>query len=228
MDTIKLTLLSDTHSKHKLVLKEHLPGGDILIHTGDISSMGYEHELINFLNWFNEIPSYFYKVFIAGNHDWIFQQQPDYVKQVMENYPNITYLQDNFITFDEWGLNIYGSPWQPEFNDWAFNLPRNGKELKEIWSMIPNNVDILLTHGPAYGYVDKVKSKGDSLGCELLEKRIKEVEPILHVCGHIHSANGFAYDSITTYINASILDEAYKYSYPPHNIELDLTSRKLI
>jgi 3',5'-cyclic AMP phosphodiesterase CpdA len=224
---IKLTLFSDTHSKHKWIPTDHLPGGDILLHTGDISSMGYEHELLNFLNWFNEIPSYFYKVFIAGNHDWIFQKQPDYVKRVMENYPNITYLQDDFVYFAEWGLKIYGSPWQPEFYNWAFNLPRNGKELEEVWNKIPDDTDILLTHGPAHGFVDKVIGRYENLGCEKLAERIRIVQPTLHVCGHIHSGNGVDYNDQTTHINASVLDERYEYAYTPYNIELNLETKEV-
>jgi Icc-related predicted phosphoesterase len=192
-----------------------------------MSSMGYEHELLNFLNWFNEIPSYYYKVFIAGNHDWIFQKQPDYVKRVMENYPNITYLQDDFVYFYEWGLKIYGSPWQPEFYNWAFNLPRNSKELEEVWNKIPDDTDILLTHGPAYGFVDKVIGRYENLGCEKLAERIRIVQPTLHVCGHIHSGNGVAYNERTTHINASVLDERYEYAHTPYNIELNLETKEV-
>jgi predicted phosphodiesterase len=224
---IKLTLLSDTHSKHKWIPTDHLPGGDLLLHAGDVSSMGYEYELLNFLKWFNEVPSYFYKVFIAGNHDYMFQQQPEYVKRVMEQYPNITYLQDDFVYFDEWGLKVYGSPWQPEFNNWAFNLPHNGKELEEVWNKIPDDTDILLTHGPAYGFVDKILGKYENLGCEKLAERVQIVQPTLHVCGHIHSGNGVAYKDGTTYINASVLNEKYDYTYKPYNIELNLETKEV-
>jgi len=224
---IKLTLFSDTHSKHKWIPTDHLSGGDILIHTGDISTMGYEHEFLNFLNWFNSIPSYTYKVFIGGNHDWVFQQQPDHVKRVMKYYPNITYLMDDFVYFAEWGLKVYGSPWQPEFYNWAFNLPRNGEELEWVWSKIPDDTDILLTHGPAYGFVDKVIGRYDNLGCEKLAERIKVVQPTLHVCGHIHSGNGVAYNGKTTHINASVLNERYDYAYKPYNVELNLETKEV-
>lgn len=213
---MKLTLLSDTHSKHKWIPADHLTGGDVLIHAGDMSSMGYKHEVIQFLKWFDSIPNYTHKVFIAGNHDWIFEKDPNKVKDVLKKFPNIIYLQDSHILID--GVKIYGSPWQPEFFDWAFNLPRNGEELKYVWNKIPDDTDILITHGPAYGYVDRVMGEYQHLGCESLIQRINEVQPMLHVCGHIHTGNGVKDNGTTTFINASVLDERYIYEYKPYDI----------
>lgn len=204
---------------------DHFIGGDVLIHSGDISSMGYKHEVIQFLKWFDSIPSYTHKVFIAGNHDWIFEKDPNKVKDVLKNFPNITYLQDSHILID--GVKIYGSPWQPEFFDWAFNLPRNGEELEYVWNKIPDDTDILITHGPAYGYVDRVIGEYQHLGCELLIKRISEVQPMLHVSGHIHSGNGVKDNGTTTFLNASVLDEGYDYTYKPYNIELNTETKEI-
>jgi len=67
----KLTLISDTHNKHNRITQD-LPGGDIILHCGDISSMGYEHEIEGFAHWFNKLDNYDHKIFIAGNHDWGF------------------------------------------------------------------------------------------------------------------------------------------------------------
>jgi Icc-related predicted phosphoesterase len=216
---MKLTFLSDTHSKHKSIPIDHFSGGDILIHTGDISSMGYEHEIKQFLRWFESIPNYTHKVFIAGNHDWGFQQNPSMVKSLLSEFPNITYLQDSSVVID--GVKIWGSPWQPEFYNWAFNLPRNGEELEFVWNKIPTDTDILLTHGPAYGYVDKVIGRYDNLGCEKLINRILEVKPQIHSCGHIHSGNGVMSNEWTTFINSSVLDERYDYTYKPYNVLFD-------
>ena len=154
---MKITLISDTHNKHKLITQD-LPGGDLLIHAGDISSMGYEHEIREFCKWYNSLDNYTNKVFIAGNHDWGFQINTEKVKEILDFYGNITYLQDNEVLVGEKLVSIYGSPWQPEFYNWAFNLPRKGDELKEKWDNIPSNTDILITHGPAYGYVDKASA----------------------------------------------------------------------
>jgi Icc-related predicted phosphoesterase len=223
---IKLTFLSDTHSKHNHIPIDHFNGGDILLHSGDISSQGYEYEVRKFLKWFDSIPNYTHKVFIAGNHDWLFQRNPKLVKEIMKEYSGrIHYLQDSHITID--GVKIYGSPWQPEFYNWAFNLPRNGEDLEGVWSKIPDDTDILLTHGPAYGLVDKVIGRYQNLGCEKLAERIEVVQPTLHVCGHIHSGNGVDYNDQTTHINASVLNERYDYTYKPYNIELNLETKEV-
>ncbi len=215
---MKITLISDTHNKHKFVTND-LPGGDLLIHAGDLSSMGYEHEIREFCKWFNNIDNYTHKVFIAGNHDWGFQNNVEIVKEILDFYENITYLQDNSTLLGEDMVSVYGSPWQPEFYNWAFNLPRQGVELKEKWDNIPNNTDILITHGPAYGYVDKVIGRTENLGCELLTEKIKELKPKIHVCGHIHTGYGYTFDGDTHYINASVLNESYVYYNKPLTIE---------
>jgi Icc-related predicted phosphoesterase len=181
--------------------------------------MGYEHEIREFCKWFNNIDNYTHKVFIAGNHDWGFQNNVEIVKEILDFYENITYLQDNSTLLGEDMVSVYGSPWQPEFYNWAFNLPRQGVELKEKWDNIPNNTDILITHGPAYGYVDKVIGRTENLGCELLTERIKELKPKIHVCGHIHTGYGYTFDGDTHYINASVLNESYVYYNKPLTIE---------
>lgn len=215
---MKITLISDTHNKHKLITDD-LPGGDLLIHAGDISSMGYEHEIREFCKWYNSLDNYTNKVFIAGNHDWGFQINTEKVKEILDFYGNITYLQDNEVLVGEKLVSVYGSPWQPEFYNWAFNLPRKGDELKEKWDNIPSNTDILITHGPAYGYVDKVIGRVENLGCELLTERIKQIKPKIHVCGHIHSGYGYTFDGDTHYINASVLNESYVYYNRPLTID---------
>lgn len=215
---MKITLISDTHTLHKNVTPD-LIGGDILIHAGDIMNSGYRvQEVGEFCEWFDSIDNYKTKIFIAGNHDRMFQYNSELVMDIVSSYKSITYLQDSFVIVD--GLKIYGSPWQPEFFNWAFNLPRDGEELKAKWDLIPSDVDILITHGPAYGFVDQVKGKEEHLGCELLSKRIEEVKPRIHVCGHIHSGNGITLTNDTSYFNASVLDERYYYAHKPLDISL--------
>ena len=149
---MKITFISDTHTKHKQITHA-LTGGDVLIHSGDISSMGYEHEIAQFCKWFNEIDNYNHKIFIAGNHDWGFQDNVEKVMQIVNSYKTITYLQDDWVEID--GVKIYGSPWQPRFHNWAFNADR-GEDIQQHWNKIPTDSDILITHGPAYGFVDRV------------------------------------------------------------------------
>ena len=226
-----VTFISDTHGKHKQIT-EDLPGGDLLIHSGDISSMGYHHELTAFYEWFDSITNYTTKVFIAGNHDWGFLDAHRYIlykeanipqrtQDLIDSYPNIHYLQDQSLQVtveNEPTINLYGSPWQPEFNSWAFNLKRNSPELQQVCNSIPESVDILITHGPAYGYLDTVIGQSENLGCELLAERIKQAKPKIHVCGHIHSGYGYTYDKDTHYINASVLNESYLYAHKPLTI----------
>ena len=217
-----ITLISDTHNKHKQVHFD-LPGGDLLIHAGDISSMGYEHEIREFCAWYDKIVTYDHKAFIAGNHDWGFQNNTEKVSEIVNSYKTIDYLQDDLLCVGENYedmVKIWGSPWQPEFHNWAFNLPRNGKELEEKWSQIPVDTDILITHGPAFGKLDTVKGSTVNLGCELLAERINTVaRPKIHVCGHIHSGNGYYFDGQTHYFNASVLNEHYSYAYKPVTID---------
>ena len=221
---MKLSIISDTHNKHKHVTGD-LPGGDLLIHSGDISSMGYEHEITQFADWYDKIATYDHKVFIAGNHDWGFQNNVEKVKEIIDFYPTMTYLQDQLHTIqDDNGteVKIWGSPWQPEFYNWAFNLPRNGEELKAVWDMIPEGIDILITHGPAWGFLDDVEgNRNVHLGCELLAERIKQIKPKIHICGHIHTGYGHHYDGHTHYFNAAVLNERYLYSHLPWHIDRD-------
>jgi Icc-related predicted phosphoesterase len=169
-------------------------------------------------------------VFIAGNHDFGFQREPKMAKEVVNYYKDIIYLQDSFLGYGvdlENYVKIYGSPWQPEFHNWAFNLPKNGLELAQKWNEIPDDTDILITHGPAFGYLDTIMGQYDNLGCELLTKRIKTIKPKIHVCGHIHSGYGYVFDGDTHYINASVLDEQYQYTQKPLTVEWDPVTNKL-
>ena len=228
---MRITFISDTHSKHNQITKD-LPGGDLLLHAGDMSSMGYNHEIINFLEWFSKLDNYKNKFFIAGNHDWGFQDSPDWCKEMLELYGDkLNYLQDDLHVIGEdyeTSIKVYGSPWQPEFYNWAFNLPRNGLELSEKWSQIPENTDILITHGPAWGYVDKVIGGTENLGCELLVQRIKEIKPKIHLCGHIHSGHGYIFDGTTHFINGSVLSERYEYYNKPLTADWNPETNELI
>lgn len=222
-----ISLISDTHNKHKQCTQD-LPGGDLLLHGGDISSMGYEHEIKEFLIWYSRLHNYKTKAFIAGNHDWGFQDNIGKVKNILSDYPNVIYLQDDLHLlgedYDDYDKRIkfWGSPWQPEFYNWAFNLPRNGEELKYKWSLIPVDTDILITHGPAWGYLDTTEwDRTQHLGCELLTNRIKEIKPKIHICGHIHSGRGYSFDGDTHYFNASILNERYEYAHKPFTFDWD-------
>ena len=221
---MKITFISDTHNKHKYLTSNAydniLGGGDVLVHAGDVSSMGKSHEINDFLNWFSKTP-FTHKIFIAGNHDFHFETYHDIAIEYKEQ--GVHYLFDSEIVID--GIKFYGGPWQPEFYDWAFNLPR-GEKLAEKWSKIPDDTDILITHGPAFGMLDHTIT-GQQVGCVDLFHRIMEVQPKIHVCGHIHWAYGQKNFNGVEFLNASVLDERYNYSNKPIVVELNVETKEL-
>ncbi|MDB0072743.1 metallophosphatase domain-containing protein [Flavobacteriaceae bacterium] len=229
----KITFISDTHTCHKDVTKD-LVGGDILIHAGDIMNSGYSHiELDEFCKWFNsDLVDYKHKIFIAGNHDRLFEDSPETSNKIVGNYKWIDYLQDESGMYgdDERMVKVYGSPWQPEFYNWAFNLPKNGQDLMRVWNEIPKDVEILVTHGPPQGILDisgPPHNQGD-LGCSLLRVKVDEIKPKIHVFGHIHGSYGYKFMNGTHFINASILNESYRYTNKPLNIEWYPDTNELI
>jgi Icc-related predicted phosphoesterase len=220
----KITFISDTHSKHNHLtsvgMGNPLGDGDILVHAGDLSSLGHKHEIINFLDWFAKTP-FEHKIFVAGNHDFYFEKN----FQIDEKYAEmgIHYLFDDHISID--GITFYGSPWQPEFYDWAFNLPKNGYELKQRWDMIPQNVDVLITHGPAFGILDYAPM-GGHVGCELLLDKIMEVKPKIHVCGHIHEGYGQKTIDGIEFLNSSVLNGQYQHKNKPIKMIFDTETKE--
>ena len=150
---MKITFISDTHTKHEEIRKD-LPGGDLIIHAGDLMNSGYEpQDIASFVNWYSSLLTMDYKhrVFIAGNHDRMFEDNPELTEELINAYSGgLIYLQDQTHVID--GVKIYGSPWQPAFYDWAFNLPRCGQDLMRVWNAIPKDTDILITHGPPFGH----------------------------------------------------------------------------
>jgi Icc-related predicted phosphoesterase len=220
----KITFISDTHNKHKHLTSKGmgniLGSGDILVHAGDCTSMGHKHEIEQFLKWFSNT-DFEHKIFIAGNHDFGFEQKTD-IDQEFKDL-GVTYLFDNDVTID--GIKFYGSPWQPEFHNWAFNLPR-GEELAAKWEKIPDDVDILITHGPAYGILDYAPI-GGRVGCEELYRKIVEVKPKIHVCGHIHDGYGQKTMGGIEFLNASVLDDRYEHAHKPIVVEYDTETKEI-
>jgi Icc-related predicted phosphoesterase len=231
---MRITFISDTHTKHNQVTSS-LPGGDVLIHAGDISSMGYRNEIQDFIKWFSGLENYKHKIFIAGNHDWGFQTEPKDTEHLLELNPGCEYLQDNlFLIGDDTDdyedmVKVWGSPWQPEFYNWAFNLPRQGWELGVHWNQIPEDTEILITHGPPFGHLDTVKFNPTfNTGCELLRERVDVVRPKIHVFGHIHTGYGYKFDGNTHFFNAAVLDEQYNFTQKPMTVDWDPKTNELV
>jgi Icc-related predicted phosphoesterase len=224
----RLTFLSDTHTKHDK-LNGFLPGGDILLHAGDLTGRGYITEIENFMKWYDNINNYDTKVFIAGNHDFGFQDDNEKLRGLLTGYKTIDYLEDELMMVGEeyeTMIKIWGTPWQPEFHNWAFNLPR-GEKLKEKWDMIPVNTDILITHGPPLGKLDYVRYPNENVGCEELMKRVEEIKPKIHVFGHIHEGYGYVFDGNTHYINAAVLNGRYEFRNKPITVDWDPETNEL-
>lgn len=198
---MRLVCISDTHGRHGEV---SVPDGDVLVVAGDICGAGYAYEVGYFHEWIANLP-HTHKVLVAGNHDWPFQRTPD-APEILALKKDVTYLQDSGCIID--GVSFYGSPWQPEFYNWAFNLPR-GTQLAEKWAKIPFDTDVLITHTPPFGYLDAVFT-GMRVGCEDLASAVAKVRPRVHVFGHIHHSYGvIGQSSGTFYVNACICTEAY-------------------
>jgi Icc-related predicted phosphoesterase len=231
---MRIVCISDTHNYHNQM--EHpIPKGDVLIHAGDISGVGEMYEVTKFVNWFKNIEGFEYKIFIAGNHDLSFERinQPhrrgnyDWLSNLISDpylpHSSVYYLEDSSLVIEttEFSkpIKFYGTPWQPEFFNWAFNLPRDGEELYQKWQMIPDDTNVLITHGPPYNVRDYVPD-GDSVGCRLLRDRIEVIKPQLNVFGHIHHAHGMSLVGDTMYVNASICTERYKPTNKPIVVDL--------
>lgn len=202
----RIVCLSDTHNCHDQIT---VPDGDVLIHSGDATIRGTQYEVEEFLIWFSSLP-HRHKIFVAGNHDWLFEIENRFARLLAANF-RIKYLEDSFIQIEN--LKIYGAPWQPRFFDWAFNLDR-GPEMAEKWSLIPPDTDVLITHGPPNGILDRTP-QGDFAGCEELRKKVEEIRPKAHVFGHIHYGYGTLERFGVRFVNASTCDESYKPVNPP-------------
>jgi predicted phosphohydrolase len=206
----RIVCISDTHTYHSKIV---VPDGDILIHAGDATFRGSVPEIAEFNKWLGSLP-HKHKLICAGNHDWGFERTPEIARNLITN---AVYLEDQEITVE--GLRVYMSPWQPEFCNWAFNLPR-GEDLREVWAKIPEGIDVLVTHGPPMGILDFTHYDKKSVGCADLLTRIRHIKPKLHVFGHIHEGYGVIEKEGTKFVNASICTLSYKPSNPPIVVDL--------
>jgi len=222
-NSTRFVAISDTHSKQYKMTE--LPMGDVLLHAGDFTMTGFIKEIKDFAKYIKMQP-HKHKIVIAGNHDIIldknfytteninrfhrFHDKQDPNEAIKEIESCCIYLLDSKVVVEGW--TIWGSPWQPFYCDWAFNLDR-GPSIKEKWDLIPSDgIDILLTHGPPQlhgGYT----IKGEDTGCKDLYDAIKRVKPLVHVFGHVHEGYGVTMDDTCTYINASICT----FNYTPTN-----------
>ncbi len=210
---LKIDCISDTHMRHDNL---DLPGGDILIHAGDATGRGSDEEITQFLDWFQK-QDYRHLVLIAGNHDWGYETKPQLWAKECESR-NIHLLNDSGVELE--GIKFWGSPVQPEFCNWAFNRNR-GEDIKKHWDLIPNDTDVLVTHGPPHKMRDEAPRRHrsgrgghENVGCVDLWNKILETKIKMHVFGHIHEGAGHTYFMDRLFVNAASLDGRYCQRYP--------------
>jgi Icc-related predicted phosphoesterase len=208
---MKLCIISDTHDQHEFI---SLPEADCIIHCGDMSLRGTYNELKNFMDWFSNLSQYKYKICIAGNHDWLFERDPNLAKTLIPK--NVIYLEDSKIEID--GVMFYGTPAQKIFCNWAFN--KNEYELIKHWSLISDDTDVLITHQPPYGVRDCVIEGSNEGSKSLWHEVINRIKPKIHCFGHIHESYGMLKQSDITFVNASVLDAEYYCVNEPILIEI--------
>jgi Icc-related predicted phosphoesterase len=207
---IKIIAISDTHGAH---LGLDIPDGDILVHAGDLTATGTLPQVADFNRWLGRLP-HAHKVVVAGNHDFCFQDQSREARALLTE---ALYLQDERATVES--LRFYGSPWSTQFFDWAFMLPR-GPQIRAKWELIPEDTDVLVTHGPPWGHGD-MTDRGERVGCRDLLEVVERVRPKLHIFGHIHEGAGIGRNEHTLFVNPSICDLRYRPLQSPIVIEVD-------
>eukprot|EP00947_MAST-08B_sp_MAST-8B-sp1_P002913 g2913.t1 len=238
---VRLVCISDTHGSHRHI--KDIPSGDILVHAGDITETGELAQLSDFAAWLEELP-HKHKVVVAGNHD--ITLAPEFYQRrgaprfhrhrhVKEDpakcraaltaaaaaAKGIVYLEDEAVTVD--GVRIFGSPWQPRFHDWAFNVAR-GSEIRNKWEAMPagGTVDVLVTHGPPVGHGDCGHDLANAGCVDLLLAVQRKIRPRLHVFGHIHGGAGATTDGQTVFVNAATCAEDYQPVNPPVVVDLEV------
>jgi len=206
---MRVVCISDTHGRHAGL---RIPGGDLLLHAGDLGRHGRIADLKDFNAWMAEQPHAF-KVVIAGNHDRALEERPRAARRALKD---VIYLRDEEVELE--GLRIWGSPWQPTFMSWAFNLDR-GAPIREKWDLVPEGIDLLITHGPPAFRLDLTR-RGERVGCLDLLATVRRVRPKVHVFGHIHESYGRMEAEGTLFVNASTCNERLEPVNPP--VVLDL------
>lgn len=211
-----LVCISDTHGEHDSVV---LPEGDILVHAGDVTAHGTENDLIAFLDWFGG-RDFRHRLFVAGNHDTFPERSPVRAARWARE-AGVIWLNDSGCELD--GLSFWGSPITPRFQDWAF-MRNPGADIEAHWALIPEQVDVLVTHGPPHGILDQVERPGgllENTGCPSLLATLQRVRPAVHLFGHIHEGHGLVERAGTSYYNVSTMNRGYRIANAPVVIEIE-------
>ena len=207
----KVVIISDTHGRHWDIT---IPKCAIFIFAGDANIYSLER-LQEFNGWLSTIDAK-HRIIIAGNHDRYLQKIG--YDSCRHHFTNAIYLQDDGITVE--GLKIYGSPRTPLFMSWAFMYPRESLEANKIWEQIPENLDILITHGMPYQILDHSNYQNQNVGCEVLQREVFKKRPKYYFGGHLHESHGHLEKEGTKFYNVSILDGDYKLVNEPTILEI--------
>ena len=212
---MKLVCISDTHGDHANL---ELPNGDVLIHAGDVTGHGTEQDFLDFLAWYESQPHQ-HKIFVAGNHDRFLETSEDVAAAHVKS-TDVIWLNDTGVCLN--GVNFWGSPITLQFHDWAF-MRNPGADIEKHWALIPENTDVLVTHGPPYGILDLVKrldGSEEKTGCPLLKKAIIAIQPKVHIFGHIHEEYRVYENDGIEYLNVSTMNQSYRIANDPVVYEL--------
>ena len=195
--SITLILVSDTHSLHDELDMPAVAGESILIHAGDATMFSRPPSSIDrFNDWLGSLP-YNHKVFVPGNHE-------SYISEDLRRrtqLSNATVLINESATIA--GMKIWGSPVTPLANT-AFGMPI-AVARRRVYSTIPDDTDILITHGAPFSVLDMAPGSNHHAGDPELLGAVQRVQPILHVFGHVHGAHGIEEIDDTLYVNAALL-----------------------
>ncbi|MGD0157601.1 MAG: metallophosphatase domain-containing protein [Terracidiphilus sp.] len=208
---MRLVVISDTHGLHDII--EGLPDGDVLVHAGDFMNSGHDpQDIWSFNRWLGEQP-FKHRIVCAGNHDRYFETAPQQARNLLTN---AIYLENSGATIDN--IRFWGSPYTPEFLDWAFMYPRGSGT--RHWDLIPHDLDVLISHGPPFGVLDQTAPSEMHLGCEELLKAVEKQKPRVHLFGHIHGGAGTFESEATRFVNAAYLNERYRPLEPAGKIRI--------
>jgi Icc-related predicted phosphoesterase len=199
---MRIAATSDTHGYHERI--KTYPEADIFVFAGDCSQTGRLPDLFKFSNWINQLP-YKHKIVIAGNHDWGLYRDLSLGSRLFEK--DTFYLLDQEVVVNN--VKFYGSPWTTEFCGWAFM--KEEPELENKWSRIPEDTDVLITHGPPWDILDR-NQQGECCGSKSLFLKLNNSNIPIHIFGHIHEARGQFVKTHGT--------RCYNVSYDPTNPEL--------
>jgi hypothetical protein len=213
--------------------QEHV---DVVVHCGDLTQHSKLHEFEETIQLLKNTNAPL-KLMIAGNHDFTLDE-PVFRKKVAEasrlsgssledeigkdfgDYGAARQLlqqaQDQGITYINEGsyqfsldngarLNVYASPYTPSYGgEWGFQYDGTHN------FNIPADTDLVITHGPPLGIMDKPIGQS-RIGCPQLFGAVAKAQPRLHCFGHIHDGWG-----------AKLVSWRSRISEPPsHFVDID-------